>query len=193
LITNIKAVVFDLDNTLVSSTLDFKAIRAELNCPENKDLLDFIDELNEEEQALASDIVLQHELRDAHTSFALNGCHQLLENLVKQDFHIAIVTRNCRQAANIKLQNNKLNIPILLTREDHPAKPKPDALLHLAELWQISSTEMLYVGDYLYDIQTARNANAMSCLLSYGEKLSYAHEADLLVDDLAHLNSLFHL
>jgi phosphoglycolate phosphatase-like HAD superfamily hydrolase len=47
------------------------------------------------------------------------------------------------------------------------------------------------VGDYLFDIQTARNAGAYCCLYRYGDNHVYAEQADLVVDDLLEL--LVHL
>lgn len=190
MISNIKAVVFDLDNTLVSSTLNFKDVKKALNCDQNQDLLDFIYALPEPQQTNATEFVLQYELEDAETAFALEGCLDILDTIKKLELHTAIVTRNCRQAADIKVNNNNLNIPLVLTREDHPAKPEPDALYYLAERWGIEAKNILYVGDYIYDIQTAQNASALSCLITYQQPLEFANQADLVVNNLLELREL---
>lgn len=191
MLNQIKAVVFDLDSTLVTSSLDFALIRRELGCGPQQDILTFIDELPSERQAWANQLVIDHELKDAHTAVALPGCNQLLATLKALSLPTAIITRNCVEAAQIKLSNNQIPIPLVLTREQFPAKPAPDALLHLAELWQLEPESMLYVGDYLYDVQTAANANSKSCLLSFDRDLSYADTADMLVTDLLELNARF--
>lgn len=188
---DIQAVVFDLDNTLVSSSLNFPLIRQELGCEAKGDLLKFIENMPLEQQVVATKRVIDHELDDAHSSYPLAGCHDLLATIKKLNLNTAIVTRNCQQAAQIKVKNNKIDIPIVLTREEHPAKPAPDALLHLAELWQIIPENILYVGDYLYDVQTAHNANAKSCLVSLAKDTEYAAQAHMVVDDLVELNQHF--
>lgn len=190
-LNQIKAVVFDLDSTLVTSSLDFALIRRELGCTKQQDILAFIDELPEERQDWANQLVIEHELRDAHTALALPGCHQLLTTLNSLSLPTAIITRNCVAAAQTKLSNNQISIPLVLTREEFPAKPAPDALLHLAELWQLEPKSILYVGDYLYDVQTAANANSKSCLLSFNRDLNYADTADMLAIDLIELNARF--
>jgi phosphoglycolate phosphatase-like HAD superfamily hydrolase len=90
----------------------------------------------------------------------------------------------------IKMQNNNIAIPLLLTRADHKAKPAPDALLHLAQLWQAPAENLLYVGDYLYDLQAAQNANTMSCLVTHGETPDYANLATIVVNELTELTEV---
>lgn len=182
--------IFDLDNTLVSSTLNFDEIRATLGCEKTDDLLEFVDALPEREQANANKQLIDYEVNDALNAKKLLGTDQLLGLLSELAIPCAIVTRNCRQAALIKLQNNNIDIAMLLTREDHKAKPAPDALLHLAELWQIAPENLLYVGDYIYDLQAALNANTMSCLVTHGETFDYASLANIVVNELLELRDV---
>lgn len=190
MLQSIKAVVFDLDNTLVSSSLNFPLIKSQLDCDKTMDLLTFLETLPVEEKNKAHQHIINHELEDAHSATVLEGCHSLLKMLEQYNLLTAIVTRNCKQAADIKVQNNKLNIPLVLTREDHAAKPSPEALLHLSKLWQIKPEQILYVGDYLFDIQTAKNANSLSCLVCSNEVPDYADTADIVVSGLVGLESL---
>lgn len=181
-------VIFDLDNTLVSSSLNFEEIRAALDCPKGIDLLTFVDALPQQKKVDANRLLVEYETTDAINSIKLTGTDELLERLSELNIPCAIVTRNCYQAALLKLQSNNIDIPILLTREDYKAKPAPDALLHLARYWETPPENLLYVGDYLYDLQAAKNANTMSCLVTYGETLSYAHLATIEVNDLTQLS-----
>jgi HAD superfamily hydrolase (TIGR01549 family) len=187
---NLVGVIFDLDNTLVSSSLDFNHIRAVLGCPKDIDLLSFVDALPHFQQLKAQQLLINYELTDAYNAKKLAGTDALLALLSSLNINCAIVTRNCEQAALLKIKNNNIDIPILLTREDHKAKPAPDALLHLAEHWNIPPENLLYVGDYLYDLQAAQNANTMSCLITYGKTVSYAHLATIVVNNLAELSEL---
>jgi len=184
----LKGIIFDLDNTLVSSSLDFDSIRASLGCPKDVDLLDFVAVLPHQEKTEADELLIEYELNDAVTAKKLMGTDELLALLSQLAIPCAIVTRNCKQAALLKLKNNNINIPILLTREDHKAKPAPDALLYLAKFWNISPENLLYVGDYLYDLQAAQNANTMSCLITYNKTVSYANLANIVVNDLIELS-----
>jgi HAD superfamily hydrolase (TIGR01509 family) len=191
LLTNkLQGVIFDLDDTLVSSTLNFNKIKKSLNCPQNIDLLNFLDGKTQPEKGRIEQKLIGYEIKEAAESVKLEGADNLLTLLHKLNMPIAIVTRNCRDAALIKINNNNLNIPILISREEHQAKPAPDALLFLANQWNIPPENLLYVGDYLYDIQAAINANTMSCLVTHGNTPDYAHLATFVVNELTGLQKI---
>lgn len=183
-------VIFDLDNTLVSSSLNFESIKDSLGCANDIDLLDFVDALPQKQKIDANTLLVKYETIDALDAKKLAGTDELLALLSELNIPCAIVTRNCHQAALLKIQKNNIHIPTLLTREDHKAKPAPDALLHIAEYWKKSPENLLYVGDYLYDLQAAKNANTMSCLITYGRKMSYANLADIRVNNLIELRKM---
>ena len=183
-------VIFDLDNTLVSSTLNFNSIRADLGCPQNIDLLDFVNALPKEQKVDANRLLVEYEMIDAVDTKKLVGTDEIIGLLSELNIPCAIVTRNCRQAALLKIAHHNIDITTLLTREDHKAKPAPDALLHIAKCWNIPPENLLYVGDYLYDLQSAQNANTMSCLVTYGKIMSYADLATIEVIDLMVLNDV---
>lgn len=191
-IEQINAIVFDLDNTLVSSNLDFNWLRDQIGCPSNIDLLTFIDKLDCSQSALkAKQIVLNHELDDANHSTPMQGCHELLKFIEQHHFSTAIITRNCLQAARQKVAHNKLNISRIISREHFPPKPAPDALLALANEWGLASYQVLYVGDYVYDLQAASNANMPSCLVTHGQVHPFSHHASICVSELDELLTLF--
>ncbi|ALQ10453.1 MULTISPECIES: HAD family hydrolase [Pseudoalteromonas] len=187
----IHGVIFDLDGTLVSSELDFSLIKAQIGCPCEQDLLDFIAQLPSpymREEAM--NIVHQHELLDAQHATLLPGVSEAIAQLKAKKIPMAIVTRNFDKAASIKLQNNPLPISTVLTRSDAPAKPDPSALNAIATLWDISSANLLYVGDYLYDIQAAHNADMRACLYAPDVTPGYADQADYVLHDFYELVGL---
>lgn len=182
-INKIRGFIFDLDGTLVSSKLNFALIRKQINCPADQDLLTFIANIEcQQQQAAALANVHKHELEDAHDAVLLPGVFELLTSLEQKGLPTAIVTRNYREAAQIKMANNQINIGTLITRDDAPAKPDPTALLQLASQWQIPTQELIYVGDYLYDIDAAINANMRSCLYVETDLPHYAHKADVVIN-----------
>jgi HAD superfamily hydrolase (TIGR01509 family) len=187
LTNKLSAVIFDLDDTLVSSSLDFTKIKKSLGCPLDVDLLDFVNAKPKAQRDVIEPQLIGYEISEAMDSVKLDGADDLLALLHQLKLPMAIVTRNCREAALIKMENNNLNIPIVISREEHKAKPAPDALLFLADQWQIKPENILYVGDYLYDIQAAINANTMSCLVTHGKSLDYADLATLVVNELTDL------
>ncbi|UUM32955.1 HAD family hydrolase [Vibrio japonicus] len=184
-INHIKAIVFDLDNTLVTSDMDFAWLREQLGCPLSSDLLSYVDDIEcSEERARAHDVILNHELEDARTSHPMPGCLSILEFIHSNHFLTAVITRNCAEATDQKIAHNRLNIPRVITREHFPPKPSPDALIALAQEWQLQCHQVLYVGDFLYDLQAAFNAKMPSCLVTHGKEVAFSEQASLVVDHL---------
>lgn len=99
----------------------------------------------------------------------------------------AIVTRNSAQACQIKINNNQIPVTLAITRENYRPKPAPDALLAVAQQWDVAPQRLMYVGDYLYDVQAGNNAGMLSCLITHARDLPYASEADFV---FAQLNGL---
>ena len=186
----LSGVIFDLDNTLVSSALNFDDIRIALGCPKDIDLLDFVEGLPSDQQIQANELIVKFEINDARNTEKLIGTDQLLALLSRLDIPCAIVTRNCREAALIKIKHNNIAIEQVFTRADHKAKPAPDALLHLAQLWGFPAENLLYVGDYLYDLQAAENAKTLSCLVTHGSEVYYADMATIVVNELTELSEI---
>ena len=75
-IEQIKAIVFDLDNTLVTSDIDFTELRKQIGCSHDDDVLSYVEQLKcDERKLLANNLILAHELEDARHSDTLPGCH----------------------------------------------------------------------------------------------------------------------
>lgn len=187
---NYQGVIFDLDNTLVSSSLNFKHIRAEIGCTEHTDLLTYIEQLPEIEAQAAMDIVLSHEYQDAESAVLMPGVVECLETLARQNIKMAVVTRNCKYAAQLKLAKTGLEFDIVLTRDDAPAKPDPTALLQVADNWHLNPSQCIYVGDFLFDIQAADNALMDSCLYILDAHPDYGDTATHTIEHFSQLTKL---
>lgn len=187
-VNGIKAVIFDLDNTLVSSDMDFKTLRQQLGCPQSEDLLEFVDKLEHpHHKEHAHNVIFDHEISDAEQSSPMLGCHDILAYLDKENIRTAIVTRNCQIATQRKLEHNKIEVGRVITRECYPPKPDPLSLQILAKDWRLMPHEVLYVGDFLYDLQAAYNAKMPSCLVHHGNVTEFANSASLSVKELSDL------
>lgn len=186
----VKGIIFDLDGTLVESHLDFASIKSALGCPAEQDLLVFVANLPLQKKAQAEAYIIEQELADAQHASWIPGAEQFIDEARKRALPIAVVTRNCQQAASLKLSNNALHIELLLSREDAPAKPDPTALLQVADEWALPCADIIYVGDYLYDVEAARNAGMRSALYTAGGIPHYASLADITFDCFSRLPAL---
>lgn len=153
------AVIFDLDGTLVTSKLDFSSIRKAINCKPEEDILSFIETLEEDARTQAKAVIHEYEMEDARNCHLIPGVNEALEWLHQHNIRTGVVTRNSNAATRLKLATTQLDFDDVLTREDAPPKPDPDALLQLSTKWQLDPTDCIYIGDYIYDLLAAKNAN----------------------------------
>lgn len=186
----IKGIIYDLDGTLASSTLDFKAMREQIGCPLGYDMLNFIEAMEDKvsrQQAL--EMIIDNEWQDALTAQALPGAIELVNWCNNKNIPQAIVTRNNAQAAKHKVEQCKLSVDWVISREQFAAKPDPTALLHIANKWQIEAQKLIYVGDFKYDIQAAHNAGMKSVLVNAKQPNYFADAADFEFKDIQALLS----
>ena len=164
-VTCIRGVVFDLDGTLVDSQLDFDAIRNELDFPRGQPILEHLATLTDKRDIdRAWQVIHRHELAGSRAARWMPGAQLLLQQLIAIEVPMAILTRNMRRATWLTIQSLNIPIELVLTREDCKPKPDPEGLLRIAQQWQLDCTSMVYIGDHLFDIQAANNANMTACL-----------------------------
>lgn len=180
----VSAVFFDLDGTLVTSSLNFAAIRAELGYQQPVDFLSLMEQLPAPEAKRIAEIIEQHERDDASKSQAIDGAAELLDFCRHQNWPTVVVTRNSHQIAAEKLARAQLQVDRLIARDDAPAKPDPTIFHQLFDQYQLQADQVVYLGDYIYDIETARNAGMISALLCQHERPEYSSQADLCVASL---------
>lgn len=159
-----KGYIFDLDGTLVDSAHDYQAIRAELGLAQGEPILEAIASWESQERAKAHEIIHRHELRGAQASTLIPGVIDFLNFLSEHDKPVAIFTRNSRNVTLATLEKHDLKFSQIISRDDAAAKPAPDGLSLIATSWGFSSSQILYVGDYLYDLQAGLAASMPTAL-----------------------------
>lgn len=155
----IKGFIFDLDCTLVTSDLNFIKMKERVGCPIAEDILEYISHIEDDQKRIAAEAaVVNMEIEDALSAKWIPGAQSFIETLHLCNIPMAIVTRNCKAATSIKIDNNRIPIKSVITREDAPSKPDPTALQMIAQEWCMEPSDIVYVGDYIYDIQAANLA-----------------------------------
>lgn len=161
-----KAIIFDMDGTIVDSKLDFKQIKEEIKMPIDQGILEYIENLKDESEIIrANEIVHKHELKGANESEIMRDFLLFYKKLKSKKIPIALLTRNSKVVTKITLNKHNLEFDVVLTRDCAKAKPDPDGLYIICNQFNIKPSDALYIGDYLYDLQTAKNAGMDSGLI----------------------------
>ncbi len=179
----IQGMIFDLDGTLVDSGLNFAEIRAELGIPATQGLIEYMESLTDPRaQARVREAIHAFEIAGARRATWMPGARELLLALADIGRPVAILTRNMREAVTLTCQSLDMPVELILTREDCRPKPDPDGLWQIARAWKIAPEHLVYVGDYRFDLEAARNACMRSCLYRNPRNGAWAEMADWVID-----------
>lgn len=217
-----KAVLFDLDGTLIDTAADF--IRIIQNMCHDKPCA-IIDadlirtQVSEGARAMVKLVYPELEVDDpiflAHRQHFLdlygadiavdtdlfNGMYPLLEQLEAKNIPWGIVTNKPRGLSEALLAALNLTerCAVLVCPEDvSNTKPDPEPMYLAAKQLNIEPTEIIYVGDHPRDIDAGRNANMYTILAAYGY-LPLQHKddltawrADCIVNNVSELDHVLH-
>ncbi len=158
------ALLFDMDGTLVTSELDFEAIRSEAGLPPGP-ILEYMTAAHAEERRRVSEILERHEERAANSCKLSAGVAELFRWLETHGIKRAIFTRNSRKSAVQVMQRCGLRMDALVAREDALPKPSPDPVYVACRMLGTTPDRVMVVGDYKFDIEAGRSAGARTCYL----------------------------
>lgn len=185
-------VIFDMDGTITRPFLDFARIRAEIGLPEP--LLESMLALPPGPARDRAFAVLERFEEEAAAASELNDdVPEVLEFLVSRATPAALVTRNSRQSVRRVLERHALDFRVVMTRDDAPAKPRPEPLWLICERLGVPPARTLMVGDFRLDIVAGRAAGTRTALLTNGREASFLPEAppDHVFSRLSELRALF--
>lgn len=181
-----------MDGTIVDSRLNFDQIKIDLDMPVEEDILAYIDGLEDEKKTVeANNIVHTHEFKGANESTLIRDFQTFYNFLKFKNIPTGLLTRNSKIVTDLTLKKHNLNFDIVLTRDCAVAKPDPEGLFIICEKLNISHSEAIYVGDYLYDLETARNANMHSALILNKDNEQFSSSANYSFTNFSELNIYF--
>ena len=186
--------IFDLDNTLADSAIDFNAMRQELSLPLGKDMLEEIDTRPAAEAAALRQRLAALEREYALRAQTLPGVHELLTSLVQRGFQLGILTRNNHANALQTLAVCDLakffNPACVLGRDEAAPKPDPAGILKLLAAWDAAPATAVMVGDFRYDLEAGRRAEVATIYYDAAGQDLWTAEADFRVQSHAELLTL---
>lgn len=185
----IKAVIFDLDGTITEPYLDFDKMRIEMGIsPDAGPLLELMGKMTPAERKKADEILYKHEEAAVEHSRLNKGAAETFKKLAEMKMPVGILTRNTRSNADAVAKKHNLKFDAIFDREDGPVKPHPYGVEKLCGYFKIKPAEAIVVGDYLFDLQSAKAAGAIAILIKNSAKSEeFASFADYTVDSLAEI------
>lgn len=187
----VRGVIFDLDGTLIDSRLDFDAMRREMGFPAGQPILEGIDALPAgARREQCRKILHEHERRGAESATLIRGARELLAELDAYNLPQAILTRNSRKMTALALRRLQLEFSQVLTREDAAPKPDPAGLLHICRTWGYTREEVVFVGDFHFDVLAGRAADIRTILFAPDGPPDYADEADFVIVELHEVSQI---
>ena len=185
----IGGILFDMDGVVVRQRLDFPAIKREIFGDTGGFILERMAGLSPAERARADAILERHETAAAIEAEPMDGILQFTTWMDARELRRGIVTRNSRKSVEVVLARLGLTFDAVVTREDAPPKPAPDPVLLACQRMGLPTSEVLFVGDFEFDMLSGRRAGARTVLLRSALMRSSEH-ADLVVDSLDELRVL---
>lgn len=183
---SIKAVIFDLDGTITQPYFDFDVIREEMGLDRNSGpVLESMQKMSPQQRRNAEQILHFHEERAVTKSRLNPGAKKTLSQLRKDGIHIGVLTRNKRSNALAIARKHGLKFDAIVDREDGPVKPDAFGVLKICDQFDVKPRETLVVGDYLFDILSAKAAGAVAVLLANHERsVEFAEQAEYTIDKI---------
>jgi HAD superfamily hydrolase (TIGR01509 family) len=184
-----KAVIFDLDGTITQPYFDFDAIRQEIGLARDSGpLLESMEKMTPRQRVEAERILHYHEERAVTESQLNPGAGQTLSALRAAGIQIGILTRNERDNAFAVARKHNLQFDAVIGREDGPVKPDAFGVLQLCRQFGVEPRETLLVGDYLFDLLSAKAAGAVAVLLvNHNQAEEFAEHADFCIKNIGEI------
>lgn len=181
---NIKAIIFDLEGTLLTSKIDFVKMRKKITevlvsygfnegsfpyilITNNKKFSSILKEKGISESKISKinkeieDNINDVEMENIEETVEISGATRTLRELKARNLKVGIVTRNNRLSAisALRIADMLKFIDILVARDDcENPKPEPEHLLKALKILNVKTKEAIMVGDGRLDALCAINA-----------------------------------
>ncbi|MBS3761949.1 MAG: HAD family hydrolase [Planctomycetes bacterium] len=184
---DIQGVIFDMDGTLVQSDLDFRHIREEAEVPVDTPILEYVASADFKTQQKVLQVLEKHEKKAALTCELVPEAKEILHKLKSRGYPLGLLTRNSRHSVTCVIQRFALQFDCWITREDADPKPSPEPVRKIASIFNLRTSQLLLIGDYVFDIQAGNEAGAFTALLKNQRNRAFAEQADIVLETLGDL------
>jgi HAD superfamily hydrolase (TIGR01509 family) len=180
---DVRAVVFDMDGTLIESDYDWPEIRRRLGVT-GRSIIDDLNGLSDPERTSRWAELEAIEREATGSARAKRGAGELLELLASHGLPTALVTNNSEANAHALLDRFGLDFEVVLTRDSGLWKPSGAPLAEAIRRLGVAPEDCLAVGDSSYDLEAARAAGCGAVCLLYAGAERHRGEADIALADV---------
>ncbi len=153
----LKAIIFDLDGTLIEADYNWKKVREMLGIEEGSILSNF-EKLSPCEREEKEAVLRQIEKEHTQRAYLVPGVYELISFLDAHGIKRALVTNNTRDNVEFILKKFDLKFEVILTREDGFYKPDPQPMYEAIKRLGVDKDEVIAIGDSFLDLQAAKAA-----------------------------------
>jgi len=195
----IRAVIFDLDGTLLAMKLKVKEAKEKLiqrlrEIGVNVDEIDLkipteeiVSKIMREYgfsrdylMKLVDEAYIPYELEAAEVAELREGIREVLRELKAMGFKLAVASNSARRGVYLALENTSIKdlFDVIVTRSDvNRMKPNGALIAETVKRLNVKPSEAVYIGDTVHDVLAARRVGVKSIAVLGG-----AHPANLILN-----------
>ncbi len=204
---NIKAVIFDLDGTLISShkniyiatiktmeklNINYDVDEKIFNTKIGLHFKDIFEQMGIIVKDIEYFIDVYKKIYFDYIKYSTPypNLYSTLQALYDKDVSINLLTTKSQEQAELILKHFNIDkyFSIILGRSPHlKIKPEPDGIFYISEKLNINVKNILMIGDTEMDVMCGQNANARTCAVTYGyreEEYLRNLKPDFVIDNL---------
>lgn len=167
-----KAVIFDLDGTILDSRYNWKKIRGNLNLNQYS-ILDQLYSLPAGERKKRESLLKRYERHATANASLFPDVKEVLHTLKKMGIKTGLSTNNSLENTRFIIEKHNLIFDCIVTRDDGIWKPNKEPILMLMHRLGSKPDTTVIIGDSDYDILSARDAGASCAIFWRGRSLKY--------------------
>ncbi len=153
----LKAILFDMDGTIVDVPYDWKRIKQDMGTG-GEPILSHISTLPPSEKKKKWRILETYEDQATAKAVLKKGIAEFLDFLSKNHVQTALVTNNSRKNVSLLLERFQLRFNLVLSRESGLWKPSGAPLRAAMRKLNLKPFHCCVIGDSFFDVLAARDA-----------------------------------